>query len=96
MYEKWLLLIGQQVICIKYNIKTGEITVGGNVRFRESMERILQDYLLGHTPRVKFVAANKIRFEFSLSRKKYDTGIQELQNNGFVVERTASHGRLMR
>ena len=96
MVEKYFVIIGEQVICVKYNLTTGDAVVGGSIRFRETMERIMNEYLVGHVPRVRWVQSNKVRFTLQLSRKKYDTGIEALRTAGFVVERTASHGRLMR
>lgn len=96
MLEKWLVIIGEQVVCIKYNLRTGETVVGGSVRFRETMERILRGYIVGHVPRIKFTQSNKVRFVFQLSRKRYDSALADLREANFVVEKTQSHGRLMR
>jgi hypothetical protein len=96
VFEKYFVIIGEQVVCLKYNLRTGEMTVGGSIRFREAMERILTGYIVGHVPRVKFTQSNKIRFVFTLSRKRYDKALSDLREEGFVVERTQSHGRLMR
>lgn len=94
--EKYLVLIGEQVVCLKYNLRTGEMVVGGGVRARATMESILMGYIMGHVPKAKFTQANKIRYEFILSRKKYDLAINAMRAAGFVVEETQSHGRLMR
>lgn len=96
MVEKYFVIIGEQVVCLKYNLQTGDMVVGGSVRFREVMERVMTGYLVGHVPRGRRTQANKVRFMFQLSRKRYEAGIDELKLAGFVVERTQSHGRLMR
>lgn len=96
MREKYLVVVGEQVACVRYDLRNGETVVGGNARFRETFERIIVGFFLDHVPRIKFVQVNKVRYTFMLTKKKFDAGMNSMREQGFTVERVRSHGRMMR
>ncbi len=96
MREKYLVVIGEQVACVRYSLRNGETVIGGNVRFRETYERIIVGYFTDRLPRIRFMQKNKVRYTFTISKKKFDDGMKSLREQGFTVERVQSHGRMMR
>jgi hypothetical protein len=94
--EKYFIIINEDVVCLKYDFSTNETVVGGSINFRHTMESVLSDYFTEKLPKMKFTQKNKIRYVFKLSKLKFDEIITELRENNFIVERTKSHGRLMR
>jgi hypothetical protein len=96
MREKYLVVVGEQVACIRYGLRNGETVVGGNARFRETYERIIVGYFTDRLPRIQFMQKNKVRYTFTISKARFDRGMQSMRDNGFTVERVQSHGRMMR
>jgi len=96
MREKYLVVVGEQVACVRFDLRKGETVVGGNARFRETYERIITGFFSDHVPRIRFVQVNKVRYTFTLTKKRFDAGMNSLREQGFTVERVRSHGRLMR
>ena len=96
MREKYLVVIGEQVACVRYDLCNGETVIGGNARFRETYERIVVGFFLDRVPRMRFIQANKVRYTFTQNKARFDAGMKSMREQGFTVERVKSHGRMMR
>lgn len=93
------MVVGQcePPIGIKYNLKIGRVTIGGNPRHLEIMESLITDYFQRKAiPRKRFFARNKVRMEFDVVNTKFFEAMQRMREYGISVQDVKTHGRLMR
>ena len=90
MICKHVICLDEVVLGMKYNINSRMFTIGGNFRFRDFMEIILENGfgIVVLSKGFKQVQANKIRFDFKMEKDVYNKGIEYLRKNGYVLELT--------
>lgn len=96
MIEKYIFEINGRRIAVKYNFSTNRVIIGGYFRDREYIDNLITGYFNDVLPIMKFPQRNKIKYEFTLGKKTFDSIIKELEMNNFVFEKVMNHGRLMR
>lgn len=87
-------------IAVKYNGVRKELTIGGNIKFIDTMEFFLVNHfkLAIENCKLKQTQVNKIRYESKpVSLFDFREGMRELiKFEGFVTEFVRAHERIMR
>lgn len=96
MIEKYILMVEDIPVAIKYNHRDYRLTIGSYSRWRETVERVLTSYFTEDVPRVRWPQKNKLKYECNIGVKRFCSGINEMRKHGFILESTKSLGRLIR
>lgn len=87
-------------IAVKYNGLRKELTIGGNIKFIDTMEFFLITYFKRTVDnwKLKQTQRNKVRYETKpISLVEFREGIRELTKlEGFITSFTKAHERIMR
>lgn len=95
MEIKYLFLVENEKIAVKFNDISREGMIGGFCRNRDIIIHLLE-YFVEKVPKMKYIQKNKVRFNFRMSLKTFDMKISMLEENGFAFEKVKSFGRLTR
>ena len=97
MLEKYLISPEEGIgIALKYNVRYGDLVLGGNVRHMRLMESILANYFHRENTSCNYPARNKVRYTFRIDKKKFDESIKEMQRLGLNVQPIERLERIMR
>lgn len=96
MIEKYIFEIAGSKIALKYNFQINRIVVGGYFRDREYIDSLITGYFTEILPAIQFPQRNKIKYEFTIGKRNFDSILKELEEKGFAFEKVKSHGRLIR
>lgn len=97
MLEKYLISPEEGIgIALKYNVRYGDLVLGGNLRHMRLMESIMATYFHRENVGYTYPARNKVRFNFRIERKKFDECVKEMQRMGLHVQRIERLERIMR
>lgn len=93
MFEKHLIISGDEVCCLKYNIKTGVITIGGMLKSKRLINKIVSISTLQTD---EFLLKGKCIYTAEAPSEYFDKLLNMLIKKEFVIEQVKSHGRHMR
>lgn len=97
MWVKYLISGEDWKIALKFNMITDICVMGCWRVLAEKLEALRLDYFkISRDYERSFPMHNKVKFEFKCSYKKFKEVLNKLEEDGFVVQVTPSHGRIMR
>lgn len=98
MFTKWFIYPPhtEMVIALRFDYIMNEGHIGGSTIDYDVIENIVNNYFKITLSRKKVISNNKIKFKIKLSNKKFKNALDKLDKDGFVVERTTNHERVMR
>lgn len=97
MIEKYIIMISDNAsIGMIYDRDCKQVSLGGNYKFRLSIESVISDYFGDEIPEPVSVQKNKLRYVLSgKSKDDVARAMNLLEDHGFVVEQVTKLGRLM-
>ena len=96
MWEKYIVVINDVRLALKFNGNSKILILGGNFKFKRIMQAILEEYFGKKSFLLKQLGYNKIKYECKLTDDKFGDGLNKLRLHHFVVEQVKNHGELMR
>ena len=96
MWKKYFVRQGKEVIGIKHHIIREELVIGGWLRCMHTAENLLHCFFKKKKYKEKFTTQNKFRLELKVTRNEFKKFRFNIEDSGFILQETVSHGRLFR
>jgi len=95
---KYFILADGCTLGMKYNLKSGIMSIGGYTKFHSVLVNILLNIFEVEDCEeyVNYPQRNKERFDIKMSCKKYNSCIDKFKDSDYVLKQTETLYRIMR